>query len=431
MSEAHGLIARAPVRVSFGGGGTDLAAYYARFGGFVVSAAIDRYCSVTASVPADGGLHVYSADYGMELSWPTDAALTVAEPLALPRAALEWFLAQGPRGPGVALHLRAQVPPGSGLGSSSAMAVALVRALAACRGLALDAVAVAERASWLEIERLGMPIGKQDQYASACGGLNAIEFGADGVRVTPLGLAPAVVAALEQRLLLFATGQTREAASILRQQQADSGTNAAVIDSLHQLKALAWEMAAALRRADLDGFGRLLDVAWLHKKRLSAGVSSAAIDAWYEAARGAGALGGKIAGAGGGGFLLLYCPPPAQAAVRTRMADLGLGELPFTFDFRGARVQPAPRGTASVESRFAGVRLPESPEPHLAGALPPTPWERRSADALLPALSEPHCVGALPPASSTEPTSRPVNAPGGGRGTPAPCLERPYATTGG
>ncbi len=338
MTAGGALITRAPVRISFGGGGTDLTAYYERYGGLVVSAAITRYCYVEAADAPRGGLRVDSADYGLGLSFPRGVAPTVAEPLVLPRAALEWFYGLGLRQRGVALRLRADVPPGTGLGSSSAMAVALVRALAARCDAPLDAAAAAELASWLEIERLGMPIGKQDQYASAFGGLNAIEFRTDGVRVTPLLLAPSVVAALEERLLLFATGQSRQAATILRQQQADTVAKPAVVESLHELKALASAMVAALRRADLDGFGRLLDDAWQRKKRLSARVSSVAIDGWYAAARAAGALGGKIAGAGGGGFLLLYCPPSAQPALRAAMARQGLTELPFAFDFAGARV---------------------------------------------------------------------------------------------
>lgn len=341
MTDERALVARAPVRISFGGGGTDLAAYYERFGGLVVSAAIDCYCHVVAADAARGGLEIESADYCTSVSFPRGTTPTVDEPLVLPRAALEWFYDRDLGERGVALHLSAQVPPGTGLGSSSAMAVALVAALAARRGQALDPAALAELASWLEIERLGMPVGKQDQYASAFGGLNAIELAADGVRVRPIRLAPSVVAALEERLLLFATGQSRQSATILRQQQADTGSDPVVTEALHRLKGLAAEMVAALRRADLDGFGRLLDDGWQHKKRLSPRVSSAAIDDWYEAARAAGALGGKLSGAGGGGFLLLYCPPSAQRAVRSALAGCGLRELPFAFDFGGARVQAA------------------------------------------------------------------------------------------
>ncbi|MCZ7572119.1 MAG: GHMP kinase [Ardenticatenaceae bacterium] len=346
------LIARAPVRISFGGGGTDLAAYYTRFGGFVVSAAITRYCYVVARTPADRRLRIYSADYQITETFRCGEPPVVEEPLILPKAAIERFLDRGLRETGINLFLAAEVPPGTGLGSSSAMAISLIRALAASVGMGLTATEAAGLACWLEIERLGMPIGKQDQYASAFGGLNTIEFTADGVSVRPLRAPADVVAALSARLLLFSTGKSRDSAGILRQQRADTGSKPAVIESLHRIKALAEEMCEALMAADLDGFGGLLDRAWWHKKQLSGKISSATIDQWYEAAREAGALGGKIAGAGGGGFLLLYCPPRRQKAVRAAMAQFGLRELAFGFDFAGAQVLAA--GDAS---RFNG-RVP-------------------------------------------------------------------------
>jgi D-glycero-alpha-D-manno-heptose-7-phosphate kinase len=293
------VLARAPLRVSFGGGGTDLAAYYEPFEGLVVSAAIARYCYVVASRPAVGGVRITSADYGVCETFGPGEPPPVEEPLALASAAIERFWGHGLRERGVDLLLAAQVPPGSGLGGSSAMAVALVRALAAYTGTPLPTREAAELASWLEIERLGRPIGKQDQYASAYGGLNAITFAAERVRVTPLALPTSVLAALESRLLLFWTGRTHDSAAILRQQRAATGTSVVVTEHLHRLKALAADMRDALQAADLDGFGGLLDVAWRHKRALSAGVSSATIDGWYDAARDAGALGGKIAGAGG------------------------------------------------------------------------------------------------------------------------------------
>ncbi|MBX6342032.1 MAG: GHMP kinase, partial [Thermomicrobiaceae bacterium] len=283
------VIARAPVRISFGGGGTDLAAYYARFGGFVVSAAITRYAHVVAGAPPDRGVQIISADYRTWESFRPGVCPPVEGQLALPKAAIEWFFHQGLDEVGVDLFLAAEVPPGTGLGSSSAMAVALVTALSAHLGRPLDAARAAELACWLEIDRLGMPIGKQDQYASAFGGLNAIEFTADGVRVAPLGLAPDVTAALAERLLLFSTGHRRDSASILRQQRADTETKSAVVEALHRIKALAHEMCDALVAEDLDRFGGLLDLGWREKKRLSRRVSTSEIDQWYAAAREAGA----------------------------------------------------------------------------------------------------------------------------------------------
>ncbi len=332
------VVARAPVRVSFGGGGTDLAAYYGRFGGFVVSAAIARYSYAVASRPADGGIGINSADFRVWERFGRGEVPPVGDPLRLPKAAIEWFARHGIGETGVDLFLAAEVAPGSGLGSSSAMAVALVRALAGYVGLEMDAAGTAELASWLEIERLGMPIGKQDQYASAFGGINAIEFRDGEVVVTPLGLDPETVAALQERLLLFSTGKTRDSAAILRHQRAETLANPAVVEGLHRIKELAFEMRDALQAGDLDRFGALLDLGWQQKRGLSGRVSSGAIDGWYVAAREAGALGGKITGAGGGGFLLLYCPPAALGEVRATMTRFGLQEISFGFDAEGGQI---------------------------------------------------------------------------------------------
>lgn len=350
------VIVRAPVRISFGGGGTDLAAYYDRFGGFVVSAAISRYCYVVAREPATAGIRINSADYRIWEAFERGEIPPVAEPLALPKAAIDWFADHGLRERGVDLFLASEVPPGTGLGSSSAMTVALVYALASYTGMSFNRFKAAELASYLEIERLDMPIGKQDQYASVFGGLNAIEFVSGGVRVEPLNLPPDTVTALNSRLLLFSTGRTRDSAAILREQRASTQSDRQVIASLHRIKALAGEMRRALIGEDLDQFGRLLDLGWQEKKCLSTHVSSSAIDQWYGAAREAGALGGKIAGAGGGGFLLLYCPTGRQRAVRAAMARLGLPEFTFDFDYGGAQVlSDLPAGASQLAMLVNGT----------------------------------------------------------------------------
>ncbi|HEU5439035.1 MAG TPA: hypothetical protein VFU88_07075 [Ktedonobacterales bacterium] len=361
------VIARAPVRISFAGGGTDLASYYLRHGGLVVSAAIARYSYVIAERPADGGIWLRSADYHAWETFPRGVLPPVEEPLRLPKAAVEAFAPHGLREVGVDLFLSSEIPPGSGLGSSSAMAVALVHALAGYLCLPLTAAAAADTACGLEIERLGMPIGRQDQYASAFGGLNSIEFTADGVTVTPLDLPADTVAALSSRLLLFSTGRTRDSAGILRQQSADSASKRDVIASLHRIKDLAIEMRDALAAEQLDRFGELLHTAWLTKKRLSGRVSTSEIDRWYATAREAGALGGKITGAGGGGFLLLYCPRRRQKALRAAMRERGLVELPFDFDFAGAGLVMAGRATDEpalelpLRSRAATLSMEDRP----------------------------------------------------------------------
>lgn len=334
-------IARAPVRISFGGGGTDLPAYYSRFGGLVVSAAINRYCYAIARPALGGSVQIASADYATWQTYSAGQLPDVAEPLALPKAVLERFASAGLTQRGIDLFLASEVTPGTGLGSSSAMTVALLRAVAGYLGIELSAAELGEIASEIEIERLGMPIGKQDQYASAFGGLNIIEFSDHAVDVTPLDLPDDLAAALNTSLLLFSTGRSRNSADILRQQSADTGTNRSVTASLHRIKGLAREMIDALQGGDLNAFGGLLDVAWQEKKRLSGRISTSDIDAWYAAARAAGALGGKITGAGGGGFLLLYCPPERQPALRATLTELGLRELLFDFDWSGAELLTA------------------------------------------------------------------------------------------
>lgn len=332
------VVVRAPVRISFAGGGSDLAAYYERFGGEVLSAAITRYCYVVVERPDDASIRINSADYRLFESFAPGEVPTVEGPLVLPKAAIERFARRGLRETGIDLFMAAEVPPGSGLGSSSAMAVALGHALAVYTGRRIQPDEAAELACKLEIERLGMPIGKQDQYASAFGGLNTIEFRTSGVTVRPLALPDGVATALSARLLLFSTGQTRDSATILRQQEADTRSKAGVVVSLHRMKALAAEMRSALEAGELDRFGQLLHRGWMEKRALSTKVSTAEIDYWYEAARAAGALGGKIAGAGGGGFLLLYCPVRSQPALRAALAEFGLRELAFDFDTHGAQV---------------------------------------------------------------------------------------------
>ncbi len=347
-------IVRSPVRISFGGGGTDLEAYYGRYGGFVVSGAIARYTYAAVRDPGDRTIRISSADYRVWESYTRGEIPAVAEPLILPKAAVASLADHGLRESGADIFTASEVPPGTGLGSSSAMAAALLQVLHAYLGQPRCPASLAESASALEIERLDMPIGKQDQYASAFGGLNAITFRRNGVEVVPLRMSADAVSALNSRLLLFSTGKSRHSANILREQRDDTTQKPMVTGVLHRIKALALEMREALEAEDLDGFAWLLHESWEQKRKLSGRVSSGAIDAWYQMARAAGALGGKITGAGGGGFLLLYCPGERQAALRAVMAIQGLQEMPFEFDFEGTRVLQA---TEIV--RPDGLEIPE------------------------------------------------------------------------
>jgi D-glycero-alpha-D-manno-heptose-7-phosphate kinase len=329
------LIARAPMRISFGGGGTDLEAYYANYGGLVISTAINKYFYAIITTDESDDLQVISADYRSlfrhspyeDLFWDGD--------LALPKAILHHF---GIRR-GMNLFVASEVPPGTGLGSSSAAAVTMVRAISTLVEQPMTKQQVAELASYIEITKMGMPIGKQDQFASAFGGLNTITFTSAGVTVEPVNIAPVVRDSLERRLMLFFTGSSRVSTSILKhQRKSTEEQDGSVLQALHHIKQVAIDVKACLERGDLDEFARLLDYAWREKRRLAPGLSTGFIDECYELALHHGASAGKITGAGGGGFLLLYCHEQAQDGVTRELEDHGLKRMNFRFDTQGANV---------------------------------------------------------------------------------------------
>jgi D-glycero-alpha-D-manno-heptose-7-phosphate kinase len=340
------LITRAPFRISFAGGGTDLPAYYQRHGGAVVSTTIDKYFYVFLNVSGDESLQITSSDYRTYYRHDAETPLLFDGDLSLPRAILNHFdLARG-----ITMFLASEVPPGTGLGSSSTVAVAIIKAVTTARGLLLSKQQIAELACQIEIEKLGEPIGKQDQYAAAFGDLNLIQFRADGVAVEPIRITSETRRALEKNILLFFTGATRQASTILSEQKKSSEQNdPRVMDALHAVKAMAFQAKEYLERGNLAQFGQLLDRGWQNKKKFAAGISNPLIDECYELARQQGALGGKVTGAGGGGFLMLYCEPPCQSAVTQVLEDKGLKRMDFRFESEGARVL-----------LNAGVRIPES-----------------------------------------------------------------------
>jgi D-glycero-alpha-D-manno-heptose-7-phosphate kinase len=333
------IAVRSPLRISFGGGGTDLPVYYERFGGLVVSAAITPACHVSLAPTTGAGVTVESRDFSLAIRVPSRRKVVIREPLSLPRAVLSWFDERGLFPDGVRITTRADVPPGSGLGSSSAMTVALVSAVACHVSLPLTPRMAAEIACEIEIDLLGRPIGRQDQYASALGGLNTITFSSDGVVATPLPMPTAARRALQDHLLLVSTRRTRDSSNVLRAQRAATGTDGEVTRRLHRIKELAATMAAALMAGDLPEFGALLHESWQLKRGLAQGVSSTEIDRWYQIARDRGAYGGKIAGAGGGGFFLFCVPPDRRADVSLGLREAGLVPLPFTFDDQGCIVR--------------------------------------------------------------------------------------------
>jgi D-glycero-alpha-D-manno-heptose-7-phosphate kinase len=348
------IVVRSPLRISFGGGGTDLPAYYERFGGMVVSAAITPACHVTLTPYAGTGVMLQSRDFGMAVTVPSRRPVVIREPLPLPRAVLSWFDERGLFPDGVRIAMRADVPPGSGLGSSSAMTVALVSAIASHVCLPLTPRMAAEIACEIEIDLLDRPIGRQDQYASALGGLNTITFSPDGVVVTPVPVPPSTRQALQGHLLLVSTRRTRDSATVLGAQRAASGSDGEVTRRLHRIKELAAAMAAAILARDLPEFGALLHESWELKRGLAHGVSTTEIDRWYQIARERGAYGGKIAGAGGGGFFLFCVPPDRRAEVISGLRAAGLAPLPFAFDNQGCTVCDDPvAGAGRSRTRIA------------------------------------------------------------------------------
>jgi len=329
------LIARAPVRISFGGGGTDLPAYYTRFGGMVVSTTINHYVYTILSPGTRNTLQIISADYQVFFRQSLPADLFWDGDLALPKAVVHHF----GNAEGLNIFLASQIPPGTGLGSSGSVAVSMITALAAWYGWEMSRSEIAELACTIEIEQMGMPVGKQDQYAAAFGGLNEIRFEADGVTVRPVEMPPGMREALQNRLLLFFTGSSRKSSSILKHQsRASAEMDPQVVSRMHAIKELGEAILASLRAGNLNDFGELLHLSWLNKRQVAPGVTNRRIDAIYEAARQAGAVGGKITGAGGGGFLMLYVPEERQAAVTETLQGMGLRRMDFAFDTEGAQV---------------------------------------------------------------------------------------------
>ena len=323
------IITRTPFRIPLGGGGTDLPAYASRYGGFIVGAAIDKYLYITINRrPVDDRL------------WISYSKVEVVDGLeelqhGLVREALRLVgITQG-----IEIHSISEVVGGTGMGSSASFTVGLLNALHTFSRKSATIKDLAEEAYVIEVERLGHPSGKQDQYLAAYGGITCLEINTDGhVRVEPLLLSGQTLEALEQRLLLFYTGIQRASSDILSDQSAEAKKGeGVVVEQMHEIKRIGLAIKAALERGEVDEFGRLMDEHWQIKRRISNKMSSEWIDACYVEAKQLGALGGKIIGAGGGGFFLLYCPGDKQA-LRERLARMGLREMRFRIDFSGTQV---------------------------------------------------------------------------------------------
>jgi D-glycero-alpha-D-manno-heptose-7-phosphate kinase len=322
------IIARSPLRISLGGGGTDLASYYRSHGGFVISGAIDSYVYVTVMRPFKPGIFLkYSKLENVE------RVDDVQHPIL--REALRDLAETVPQ---IEITTLADIPAGTGLGSSGSFTTALIKALYAHKRHPVTPSELAELACDIEINKLGEPIGKQDQYIAAFGGITCFEFRPDGsVGVTPLRISRETLFDLEDNLLLFFTGFSRSAGSILKDQKVRSEqADEAMLKNLHYVKDLGLQTRTALERGDGARFGEIMHEHWEHKRKRSAGMSNPQIDEWYELGRSNGAIGGKLVGAGGGGFLMFYAENHTR--LRHAMSRAGLDEVRFRFDFDGTKV---------------------------------------------------------------------------------------------
>ena len=322
------IIVRSPLRITLGGGGTDLPSYYRRHEGFLLAAAIDKYVYVTVIKPFVPGVYLkYSK---IEHVATVDE---VQHPIV--REALRQFDFAPLQ---IEITALADIPAGTGLGSSGSFTTALLRALHAYGKSIVHPRDLAEQACRIEIDRLQEPVGKQDQYIAAFGGITCFTFRSDdSVEATPLALAEEARHDLEDNLLLFFTGFSRSAAHLLQDQETRTQRDdVAMVDNLHRVKDVGLRSRAVLEAGDLAGFGRLMHEQWELKRRRSTGMSNPQIDTWYDLALRNGAIGGKLIGAGGGGFLMFYCEDKSN--LRHAMQQAGLAEVRFRFDLEGTKV---------------------------------------------------------------------------------------------
>lgn len=322
------IIARSPLRVTLGGGGTDLPSYYEKFGGFLIAAAIDRYVYITLHDTFVSDLIVKYSDLERVVE-----ASQLKHPIIR-----EAFAMLGMDGHSLELTSMADIPAGTGLGSSGSFTTALLKALHAHKRNLVHPAEVAAQACEIEIGRLKEPIGKQDQYIAAFGGVTCFKFLENGkVEAWPLKLTNGTRDDLEDNLLLFFTGYSRSASAILKEQdQKSKSDDKGMIENLHFVKDLGLQSQAALESGNLPEFARLMDVHWQRKKQRSGGMSNPKINEWYDLAMANGALGGKLIGAGGGGFLMFYAEEKTK--LRHTMTKAGLQEVRFCFDFEGTKL---------------------------------------------------------------------------------------------
>ena len=319
------IFSRAPLRISLGGGGTDLPSYYGEHGGFVIAAAIDKYVYMLTH-------NVFQRRFRMKYSQleEVDEVCEIRHPILRESLLRHW------NGTPLEIASVADVPAGTGMGSSGAYTVCLLKNLTLARHTSIAPGELAEAACEIEMQVLGEPVGKQDPYVAAHGGICRYTFRLDGcVEVEPLELAPEALKGLRDQLLLFYTGEARTASRILADQdQRSKAGDPAMTENLDRIKELGHRVCELLEACDLEGYAELMHEHWQHKRSRSPGMSDERIDHLYEITRNNGAIGGKLVGAGGGGFLLVYSRRPEET--RRAMAAEKASELPFDFEFGGA-----------------------------------------------------------------------------------------------
>lgn len=323
------IITRSPLRISLGGGGSDLPSYYREHEGFLIAAAIDKYVYVNIGKPFTKGIH---------LKYSTIETQTSINEVHHPIIREGLKIVDKGDSPQIEITTMADIPAGTGLGSSGSFTTALMKGLYTYNREIINTIELAEMACDIEINRLGEPIGKQDQYIAAVGGITCFTFCKDdSVKVQPLNISSDTLYDMEDNLLLFFTGYSRSAGSILKDQKEKSqSSNQDMLNNLHYVKEMGYRSKTFLEQGKVADFGQLMHEHWEHKKRRSAGMSNPQIDEWYELGLSRGAIGGKLVGAGGGGFLLFYADKRNQ--LRSAMAKAGLEEVRFRFDYEGTKV---------------------------------------------------------------------------------------------
>ncbi len=332
------LRARAPLRISFAGGTTDMPFYYMEHRGTVLVSTINRYALATLRPRDDDQIHIRSLDFGVTVKYRIDEEPIYDGVLDMAKASVHRLFPRN-NSKGMDLFLQSDAPAGSGLGGSATLAVTILGALAHAFGVRMDPYELAELAYNVERVDLHISGGRQDQYATVFGGFNLIEFSKDGVVVNPLRIPPQILNDLECHLLLCYTGKTRLSAGLIdRQEEYYRQGRTETLEGLHALRQLAYDMKDALLKGRLDCFAETLNYAWVSKLKVNPEITDSLINEMYEEARKAGAISGKLLGAGGGGYLLLFCEVDKKRTVRERLEQLGGQFTDFSFTQEGLQV---------------------------------------------------------------------------------------------